>query len=79
MSLPDQVYLRRGHIMAHFGLSESEFEDLVAAGVFTPYYLPVPKAEKLPAWRRRRLPAKKRAVFLRNQVITAKVAVMAVA
>lgn len=69
--LPDVIYLRRGHIMGHYGISRDEFDDLVTAGVFVPHYLPVPSAEKLPLWRRRRLPKIKRAVFLRADVLAA--------
>jgi len=71
MSLPDTLYLRRGHIRAYCGLSDEEFDDLVAAGVLVPRYLPIPNAEKLPLWRRRRLPRRKRAVFLRTEVLAA--------
>lgn len=69
--LPEQIFLRRGHICGHFGLAAEEFADLVAAGVFTPHYLPVPAAERLPNWRRQRLPKTKRAVYLRAEVINA--------
>ena len=69
--LPDQIYLRRGHICAHYGLSSEEFADLVAVGVFVPRYLPLPAPDKLPLFRQRRLPKVKRAVFLRAEVISA--------
>lgn len=71
MSLPDQIFLRRGHICTYYGLTAAEFANLVAAGIFVPRYLPVPAAEKLPLSRRRRLPKTKRALFLRAEVLAA--------
>lgn len=37
--LPSKRYLRRGEIIAYFGIERREFSKLVAAGVFTPRYL----------------------------------------
>lgn len=38
-TLPEQRFLRRGHIMAYFGIDKREMRKLVASGVFTPLYL----------------------------------------
>jgi hypothetical protein len=74
MPLPDQVFLRRGHLKTHFGLSDEEIDDLIATGILRPRVLPLPAPEKLPAWRRKRLPKTKRAVFLRSEVTAVQLA-----
>jgi len=38
-SLPDKRYVRRGHIIAYFGIDKREMKKLVAAGVFVPLYV----------------------------------------
>lgn len=70
-ALPSKALLRRGDICRHYGLTKEEFTDLVSAGVFRPVYIPVPKADMLPRWRRRRLPKRRYAHFRREDVLAA--------
>lgn len=37
--LPLQRYLRRGVLREYFGITDTEFTELVRAGIFRPHYL----------------------------------------
>jgi hypothetical protein len=38
-TLPEKRYLRRGEVIAYFGIHEDDMTKLVRAGVLTPVYL----------------------------------------
>jgi len=63
--LPNTFFVRRGHIVRAFGLTQEQMTTLVAAGVFTAQYLPTNKTAR----RGRQAVRKSRAVFVRSQVL----------
>lgn len=63
--LPRTFFVRRGHIVKAFGLTQEEMTTLVAAGVFVAEYLPTNKRVR----EGREAAKKSRAVFVRSQVL----------